>query len=66
MEQSNNDRAARPNIIAQSNGKESVITTVAVGPAPTGPFSYVTGIPNIASDLVGPPPQYLSIAAWAA
>ena len=66
MAQSNNDSAARPNIIAQSNGKESVITTVAAGPAPTGPFSYVTGIPNITSDLVGPPPQYLSIAAWAA
>ncbi len=66
MAQSNNDRAAQPNIIAQSNGKESVIATVAAGPAPTGPFSYVTGIPNITSDLVGPPPQYLSIAAWAA
>ena len=47
-------------------GKESVITTVAVGPAPTGPFSYVTGIPNKGSDLIGPPPQYLSVAAWAA
>ena len=66
MAQSNNEGAARQNIIARSNGKESVIATVATGPAPTGPFSYVTGIPNTASDLVGPPPQYLSVAAWAA
>ena len=66
MAQNNNDGAAPPNIIARSNGKESVIATVAIGPAPTGPFSYVTGIPNTASDLVGPPPQYLSVAAWAA
>ena len=66
MAQSNNDGAARPNITARSNGKESVIATIATGPAPTGPFSYVTGIPNTASDLVGPPPQYLSVAAWAA
>ena len=66
MAQSNNDVAARPNITARSNGKESVIATIATGPAPTGPFSYVTGIPNTTSDLVGPPPQYLSVAAWAA
>ena len=66
MAQSNNDGATRPNIIARSNGKESVIATVAIGPAPIGPFSYVTGIPNTASDLVGPPPEYLSVAAWAA
>ena len=66
MAQSDNDGAVRPNIIARSNGKESVIATIATGPAPTGPFSYVTGIPNTVSDLVGPPPQYLSVAAWAA
>ena len=66
MAQSNNDVAARPNITARSNGRESVIATIATGSAPTGPFSYVTGIPNTASDLVGPPPQYLSVAAWAA
>ena len=66
MAMSNNYDEARPNIVARSIGQESVITTVAVGPAPTGPFSYVTGIPNTGSDLVGPPPQYLSVAAWAA
>ena len=66
MALSNSDNAVRPNIVARSNGKESVIATVAAGPAPTGPFSYVTGIPNTNSDLVGPPPQYLSVAAWAA
>ena len=63
---SNIDNKAWPNIVARSIGRESVITTVAIGPAPTGPFSYVTGIPNTGSDLVGPPPQYLSVAAWAA
>ena len=66
MAVSNIDNKTRPNIVARSIGQESVITTVAVGPAPTGPFSYVTGIPNTGSDLVGPPPQYLSVAAWAA
>ncbi|GIT02515.1 MAG: hypothetical protein CM1200mP27_11400 [Chloroflexota bacterium] len=36
MALSNSDNAARPNIVARSNGKESVIATVAAGPAPTG------------------------------
>jgi hypothetical protein len=66
MTQSNNNVAARPNIVARSTGKESVISTVAAGPAPTGPFSYVTGIPNTESDLIGPPPQYLAVAGWTA
>ena len=66
MAQSNNNGAARPNIVARSNGKDSAIATVAAGPAPTGPFSYVTGIPGLGFDLVGLPAPYLSVAAWAA
>ena len=56
----------RPNIFARPLGKESVVVAVGAGAAPTGPWSYVTGIPNPTSDMVGPPPQYLSVAAWAA
>jgi len=62
----NNNGEARPSIVARSYGRESVITTVAAGPAPTGPFSYVTGIPSSDYDLIGPPPQYLAVAGWAA
>ena len=56
----------RPNIFARPLGKESVVAVVGAGAAPTGPWSYVTGIPNPGSDMVGPPPPYLSVAAWAA
>ena len=56
----------RPNILAYLVGKESVVAVVGAGAVPTGPWSYVTGIPNPGADMVGPPPQYLSVAAWAA
>ncbi len=56
----------RPNIFARTVGKESVVAVVGAGAASTGPWSYVTGIPNASSDMVGPPPPYLSVAAWAA
>ncbi len=56
----------RPNIFARPLGKESVVVVVGAGAAPTGPWSYVTGITNTGADMVGPPPQYLSVAAWAA
>ena len=55
-----------PNIFARTVGKDSVVAVVGVGAAPTGPWSYVTGIPNPISDMLGPPPQYLAVAAWAA
>ena len=56
----------RPNIYARTLGKDSVVAVVGAGAARTGPWSYVTGIPNPGSDMVGPPPPYLSVAAWAA
>ncbi len=56
----------QPNIIARPIGKEAVLTVVGAGPGPRGPWSFVTGIPNPGLDMVGPPPQYLSVAAWAA
>ncbi len=54
------------NIVARPLGKESVITTIGVGPRQRGPWSFVTGIPNLEVDVVGPPAQYLSVVAWAA
>ncbi len=54
------------NIVARPLGKEAVITTVGVGPGQRGPWSFVTGIPSLDVDMVGPPPQYLSVVAWAA
>ena len=56
----------QPSIVARPIGKESVLTVIGAGPAPRGPWSFVTGIPNPSFDMVGPPPQYLSVAAWAA
>ncbi len=53
-------------ILARHLGKESVITTIGVGPGQRGPWSFVTGIPNLEADMVGPPAQYLSVVAWAA
>jgi hypothetical protein len=31
-----------------------------------GPWSYVTDVPRPNAGLVGPPPIYLALAAWAA
>ena len=54
------------NIVSHAMGKESVITTIGVGPGQRGPWSFVTGIPNLEANMVGPPAQYLSVVAWAA
>ena len=56
----------QPNIVARPLGKESVITAIGVEPGPRGPWSFVTGIPNLEVDMVAPSPQYLSVVAWAA
>ncbi len=55
-----------PNIVARTVGKESVLTVVGAALDARGPWSFITGIPNPGFDMVGPPPQYLSVAAWAA
>jgi hypothetical protein len=54
------------NIIARPIGADAVHTVIGAGPGQRGPWSFVTGIPNLDFDMVGPPPQYLSVAAWAA
>ncbi len=56
----------QPNIVARPLGKETVITTIGVGPGQRGPWSLVTGSPNLEADMVAPSPQYLSVVAWAA
>ena len=55
-----------PNIVSRPVGRESVLTVVGAAPYARGPWSFITGIPNPGYDMVGPPPQYLSVAAWAA
>ena len=55
-----------PNIVARTVGRESVLTVLGAAPGARGPWSFITGIPNPGFDMVGPPPQYLSVAAWAA
>jgi hypothetical protein len=55
-----------PNIFAHQVGKESIGAVVGAALAPSGPWSYVNGIPNPGSDMLGSPPQYLAVAAWAA
>jgi hypothetical protein len=53
-------------IIAWPIGEQSVLTVIGAGLGQRGPWSFVAGIPNLDRDMVGPPPQYLSVAAWAA
>ena len=52
-----------PNIFAHQVGKESIVAVVSAAPATFWPWLYVTGIPNPGSDMLGPPPQYLSVDA---
>jgi hypothetical protein len=54
------------NIFARPIGGESVLTVMGGAPGGRGPWSIVTGIPNPGGDMLGPLPQYLSVAAWAA
>jgi hypothetical protein len=54
------------NIVARPIGEQSVLTVIGAGLGQRGPWSFVAGIPNLDLDMVGPPPQYLSVAAWAA
>jgi hypothetical protein len=54
------------NIVAQPMGEDAVLTVIGPAPGQRGPWSFVTGIPNLNFDLVEPPPQYLAVAAWAA
>ena len=56
----------QPNIIARPIGDAAVHTLIGAIPGQKGPWSFLTGIPNPDSDVVGPPAQYLSVAAWAA
>jgi hypothetical protein len=59
------DRLQRT-FVARPIGEQSVLTVIGAGPDRRGPWSFVAGIPNPDLDMVGPPPQYLSVAAWAA
>ena len=56
----------QPNIFSRTADGKSVVTVVGAAQASTGPWSYVTGVPNTESDISGPPATYLSVAAWAA
>ena len=56
----------QPNIFSRTADGKSVVTVVGAAQSPTGPWSYVTGVPNTESDISGPPAPYLSVAAWAA
>ena len=56
----------QPNILSQSLGNHSLITTIGANPGERGPWSLVSSIPNSDVDMLGPSPEYLSVAAWAA
>ncbi len=53
-------------IVARPIEGQSALTVIDTGQCQRGTWSFVTGIPNLDLDMVGPPPQYLSVAAWAA
>ena len=54
------------NIVARPIGEEAVLTVIGAGAGQRGPWPFITGIPNHHLDMVGPPSQYLAVAAWAA
>jgi hypothetical protein len=54
------------NIVARPIGEHAVLTVIGAEAGQRGPWSFVAGIPNPVMDMVGPPPQYLAVAAWAA
>ena len=68
MTQANNANASQPQrgIISRPVGEDTVLTLIGAGAGSRGPWPFVTGIPNLSSDLSGPPPQYLAVAGWAA
>jgi len=51
-----------PNIFAHQVCKESIVAVVGAALATSWPWLYVIGIPNPGSDMLGPPPQYPSVA----
>ncbi len=51
------------NIVSTVLNGQSVMTVIGVA---RGPWPVVTGIANGGADMAGPPPPYLSVAAWAA
>ena len=53
-------------IVSRPVGSNAVLTVIGSGDHTRGPWPYVTGVPNLNADMVGPPAQYLSVAAWAA
>ena len=54
------------NIVSRVVDGQSVLTVIGVVPGQRGPWPVVTGIFNGEADMPGPPPAYLSVAAWAA
>ena len=54
------------NIVSRVVDQRSVLTVIGVAPEQRGPWPVVTGIVNDDADMAGPPPPYLSVAAWAA
>ena len=55
-----------PNIVARLIGEGAVLTAINGSDGQRGPWSLLAGIPGSSGDLLGPPPGYLSVAAWAA
>ena len=53
-------------IWARPLGDHSVLSVIGAGPGQPGPWPSLCGIPNPEVDLLGPPPEYLAVAAWAA
>ncbi len=53
-------------IVARPVDNDTVLTLIGAGDHTRGPWPFLTGIPNLNNDLVGPPAQYLSVAGWAA
>ncbi len=53
-------------ITARPVGNHSVLSVIGAEAGQPGPYPFLCGVPNPAVELVGPPPEYLAVAAWAA
>ena len=56
----------QPNVAARLIDNRSVLTVINGREGTRGPWSLLAGIPGDRGDLLGPPPGFLSVAAWAA
>ena len=54
------------NIIARAIDKSTILSLIGTGDTLKGPWPMVMNTSHSDTQVVAPPPEYLSVAAWAA